>query len=498
MPFFLSHSMAFSMSPPTSFSAFLESMMPAPERWRSSLTCAAVTSTSGPASTLGDSSFGAAALGASSLGTSSVGTSSLGGAGATSSLVRYLASSFSTPAAKSASFFSKPSPRLSRENRRITMFSPSFAILSFKTSWTVFSSSFSHFCDKSAISSNRFLSLPSTIFSLMLSGLPARSSFAVSISLSLAMMSAGTSSTLTELMAGFAAICIATSEANSLKISLFATKSVSEFTSAITPILLLKCTYEAMPPSTATLPAFLSAFAMPFFFNQSIALSMSPPHSFKAFWQSKIPARDRSRNAFTIAPVTFSPAMAATAIFGSSIWPNGVKFLNASSLPCLPIFFSHNRDSYSHLLSKESSPLPKRYLPKVWPCCFPRRVRRTCLKFKANSDSSRAPRATTAATSPTAAPPTTKSAADHGEVPTTLGALAAAAAAGFPAPRSTTGCAVKPCKADDLGERPREPTKPEELSKLVATAAPTQMAAMPGKQRVQFAMAPRRYRAQSR
>mmetsp|Transcript_45783 Transcript_45783/g.106992 ORF Transcript_45783/g.106992 Transcript_45783/m.106992 type:complete len:259 (-) Transcript_45783:32-808(-) len=231
----------------------------------------------------------------------------------------YFASSFSTPAAKSSSFFSRPSPSWRRTNRRITRFSPSLAIFSFKTSWTVLSSSLSHFWLNKAVSSNFFFKRPTTIFSLMLSGLPSRSSLPISNSFSFSTTSAGTSSTVTNFTSGFAAICMATSFANSLKIALMATKSVSLFTSTSTPSLELKCTYEATIPSTDTLPAFLSAFAMPFFFNQSIAASMSPPHSDSAFFASKIPAPDRPRSSLTCAAETATLGFSSFSSFFSSL-----------------------------------------------------------------------------------------------------------------------------------------------------------------------------------
>mmetsp|Transcript_16343 Transcript_16343/g.47865 ORF Transcript_16343/g.47865 Transcript_16343/m.47865 type:complete len:239 (-) Transcript_16343:1006-1722(-) len=238
MPFFFSQSMALSMSPAHALRAFFESRMPAPERPRSSLTMTAVM---GGPSTAGASLGFSSALGfASSLG-SSLGFSSLGFS-ASSAPDLYLASSFSTPAAKSSSFFSRPSPRFSLTKRRITRFSPSFAMRSFSTSSTVFSSSLSHFCFMRDISSYFFLRRPTTIFSLMFSGFPSRSSLAISSAFSLLLTSSGTSSDVTQTMLGFAAICMATSLANSLKMALLATKSVSLFTSTITASFELKCT----------------------------------------------------------------------------------------------------------------------------------------------------------------------------------------------------------------------------------------------------------------
>mmetsp|Transcript_44593 Transcript_44593/g.97402 ORF Transcript_44593/g.97402 Transcript_44593/m.97402 type:complete len:241 (+) Transcript_44593:133-855(+) len=223
MPLFFSHSMAFSTSPPQFWSAFLVSMMPAPDMVRSSLTCAAEMAT------LGASSFFGSSL-ASALG------SSLGFSGSAPPSALYLASSFSTPAAKSSSLFCRPSPRSRRTKRRITRFSPILEMVSFSTCSTVLSSSLSHFWFRRDISSYFFFRRPMTIFSLISSGLPARSSFSISIAFSAAMTSAGTSSAETATTDGFAAICIATSAANSLKMALIATKSVSLLTSTITPI----------------------------------------------------------------------------------------------------------------------------------------------------------------------------------------------------------------------------------------------------------------------
>mmetsp|Transcript_31005 Transcript_31005/g.92109 ORF Transcript_31005/g.92109 Transcript_31005/m.92109 type:complete len:246 (+) Transcript_31005:341-1078(+) len=229
MPLFFSHSMAFSTSPPQFWSAFLVSMMPAPDMVRSSLTCAAEMAT------LGASSFFGSSL-ASALG------SSLGFSGSAPPSALYLASSFSTPAAKSSSLFCRPSPRSRRTKRRITRFSPILEMVSFSTCSTVLSSSLSHFWFIRAISSNCFFRRPMTIFSLISSGLPARSSLPISTSLALAFFSAGTSSEEIETTLGLAAICMAISEAKVLKISFCATKSVSLFTSTSTAIFELKCT----------------------------------------------------------------------------------------------------------------------------------------------------------------------------------------------------------------------------------------------------------------
>ena len=93
----------------------------------------------------------------------------------------------------------------------------------------------------------------------------------------------------------------ATPRTRSWKASLRATKSVSELTSmttALVPAL-------AMPirPSAAVRPDFLSALAMPLARSQSIAASMSPLVSARAFLQSIMPAPVFSRSSFTIAAV---------------------------------------------------------------------------------------------------------------------------------------------------------------------------------------------------
>ena len=56
-------------------------------------------------------------------------------------------------------------------------------------------------------------------------------------------------------------------------------------------------------PSAATLPDFLAALAIPFSLSQSIAFSISPPFSSKAFLQSSIPAPVLSLNSLISAVV---------------------------------------------------------------------------------------------------------------------------------------------------------------------------------------------------
>ena len=83
--------------------------------------------------------------------------------------------------------------------------------------------------------------------------------------------------------------------------SFFATKSVSEFTSKITPV--LPSTPTRVKPSAAIRSFFFAAFAIPFSRSQSIDFAMSPSHSVRAFLQSIIPAPVFSRNSFTNAAV---------------------------------------------------------------------------------------------------------------------------------------------------------------------------------------------------
>ena len=83
--------------------------------------------------------------------------------------------------------------------------------------------------------------------------------------------------------------------------SFLATKSVSELTSTIAP--LLPSTATPTRPSAAVRPAFLAAAARPLVRSQSIAASMSPWVSPSAFLQSIMPAPVRSRSSFTVAAV---------------------------------------------------------------------------------------------------------------------------------------------------------------------------------------------------
>ena len=97
----------------------------------------------------------------------------------------------------------------------------------------------------------------------------------------------------------FSSTQAAMSSTNFLNDSSLATKSVSQLTSTITPLLSLAATICPMMPSAAIRPAFLSALAAPFLRSNSTALSMSPPVSVSALLQSIIPAPVHSRNSFT-------------------------------------------------------------------------------------------------------------------------------------------------------------------------------------------------------
>ena len=79
--------------------------------------------------------------------------------------------------------------------------------------------------------------------------------------------------------------------------SFLATKSVSELTSAIAPV--LPAARMPMSPSAAMRPAFLAAFDSPFLRSQSTAASRSPLLSVRAALQSIIPAPVLSRSSFT-------------------------------------------------------------------------------------------------------------------------------------------------------------------------------------------------------
>ncbi len=105
---------------------------------------------------------------------------------------------------------------------------------------------------------------------------------------------------------GFSTIIVlATSLTNSTNLSFLATKSVSELISSTTPILFAESTTETTIPSAAILPDFFAAAASPFSLRISIAFSISPLASTKAFLQSIIPQAVLSRRTFTSLAVKF-------------------------------------------------------------------------------------------------------------------------------------------------------------------------------------------------
>ncbi|KAG6544836.1 hypothetical protein Mapa_013526 [Marchantia paleacea] len=142
-----------------------------------------------------------------------------------------------TSAAKSTTFFSMPSPRLNRVNLLTWMFSPKAATVSLTTSLINFVSSLIKGCSNKASSHNLLFNRPSTILARTASGLLAKSSFPNSMALSASTNEAGTSSTLTAVTRGQAAICMATSLTSSLNFSDLATKSVSQLISTNTPMI---------------------------------------------------------------------------------------------------------------------------------------------------------------------------------------------------------------------------------------------------------------------
>src|SRR3954451_10140114 len=97
------------------------------------------------------------------------------------------------------------------------------------------------------------------------------------------------------------AIALATSVANARKFSLRPTKSVSQFTSTITPT--LPSTSVSTAPSAVTRPAFLPAAASPFLRRIFVASSTLPSASVSAALVSIMPAPVASRSALTIAAV---------------------------------------------------------------------------------------------------------------------------------------------------------------------------------------------------
>ena len=100
------------------------------------------------------------------------------------------------------------------------------------------------------------------------------------------------------------AMCLATLLQKLMKLSVLATKSVSQLTSTMTPTVPSSEMYWATTPSAAMRLAFLAAWLRPFSRSHSMAFSISPSLSTRAFLQSIMPALVRSRSSLTIAEVT--------------------------------------------------------------------------------------------------------------------------------------------------------------------------------------------------
>ena len=100
---------------------------------------------------------------------------------------------------------------------------------------------------------------------------------------------------------GCAWAALAMRSANARKFSSFAAKSVSQLTSTMVPP--FSSDFTTIVPSAAIRPAFLAAFKPLDFLRLSIASSILPSASTKAFLQSIIPSPVISRSSFTIAAV---------------------------------------------------------------------------------------------------------------------------------------------------------------------------------------------------
>ena len=87
------------------------------------------------------------------------------------------------------------------------------------------------------------------------------------------------------------------------KSSFLATKSVSQLTSTIAPLLLSVEVYAPIIPSAARRPAALLALAPLLMRSKSSAAFMSPPDSVNAFLHSIMPSPVRSRSSFTMPAV---------------------------------------------------------------------------------------------------------------------------------------------------------------------------------------------------
>ncbi len=92
----------------------------------------------------------------------------------------------------------------------------------------------------------------------------------------------------------------ATLRANAMKSSLRDTKSVSQLTSTIAPVLPSGVTVAPTTPSAATRPAALDALAPLLIRSSSSALTMSPSLSDSAFLHSIMPSPVRWRSSITV------------------------------------------------------------------------------------------------------------------------------------------------------------------------------------------------------
>mmetsp|Transcript_137398 Transcript_137398/g.242128 ORF Transcript_137398/g.242128 Transcript_137398/m.242128 type:complete len:255 (-) Transcript_137398:415-1179(-) len=208
----------------TIFSSFA-SIAPEPSKSQAlNPSCALVSisaSRSGAAASAGGSAGAASAAGAGSAGAGA-------GAGAAS------AGAASSAGASSSAWLS---PRTIFVKRATLMFSPRTAIILLTYSSTVKVSSKTYSVSYKDFALSFFCIRPSTIFSLIWAGLPARSSDSSSSFLSFSTASAGILSILTNSMSGFETIWSAMFFASSLNLSVLAAKSVSQLTSTITPSL---------------------------------------------------------------------------------------------------------------------------------------------------------------------------------------------------------------------------------------------------------------------
>mmetsp|Transcript_24284 Transcript_24284/g.78357 ORF Transcript_24284/g.78357 Transcript_24284/m.78357 type:complete len:326 (-) Transcript_24284:82-1059(-) len=211
-----------------------------------------------------------------------------------------------TPHASSAS--SAPPPTVKRAKRATLMFSPSLAVYPLTNSSTVMPESRMYGCSRSSLVLIAFSTRPLTIFSMICSGFPCRSSLAASIFFSFSIQSAEMSSLEMASTVGHAAICMASDFASSWNSGRLATKSVSQFTSTMMPSFAPVWMYVSMMPSLVARPDFFSADARPFFRRDSVAASMSPSLSISAFLQSIMPAPVASRRVFTVLASTATAA----------------------------------------------------------------------------------------------------------------------------------------------------------------------------------------------